>query len=275
MLKPRRITLSLLCTLLFGALISIEDTHRSVLAQEPSTDESAERERGIQLYRQGDLKGAIEALSVAVRKNQDDLIAWDSLAHALASKGDQEGARKALKRVAELRVRLFQKEFDAASEKINGGNISRLELLYKETLGSVDAYLATGVAASALRGWTEVFNSLMMQGKFLELARAALAQGQSPRWSEIPKIKARILKRPFPLYTREARENQVYGTIILSAMLTADGQVVDIRVVKGLDQSLTEESMEAARQIKFQPATVGGRPVSQYVRIDYSFNVLK
>ncbi|MBD0373516.1 MAG: energy transducer TonB, partial [Pyrinomonadaceae bacterium] len=46
--------------------------------------------------------------------------------------------------------------------------------------------------------------------------------------------KARILSRPEPQYTEEARKNQVTGTVVLRAVFSASGAVTNIRAVKGL-----------------------------------------
>jgi TonB family protein len=85
--------------------------------------------------------------------------------------------------------------------------------------------------------------------------------------------KARIISRPDPLYTEEARKNQIAGTVVLRAVFSSDGQVTNIRTVNGLPHGLTERAMAAARQIKFTPATKDGRPVSQYIQIEYNFNL--
>ncbi|HEX8921515.1 MAG TPA: energy transducer TonB, partial [Pyrinomonadaceae bacterium] len=85
--------------------------------------------------------------------------------------------------------------------------------------------------------------------------------------------KARILSRPEPQYTEEARKNQVSGTVVLRAVFSANGQVTNIRTVSGLPNGLTERAMAAARQIRFAPATKDGRPVSQYIQIEYNFNL--
>ncbi|HEX8845961.1 MAG TPA: energy transducer TonB [Pyrinomonadaceae bacterium] len=84
---------------------------------------------------------------------------------------------------------------------------------------------------------------------------------------------ARIISRPDPQYTEKARENQVSGTVVLRAVLSASGQVTNIRTVSGLPDGLTERAIAAARQIKFAPATKDGRAVSQYIQIEYNFNL--
>ena len=85
--------------------------------------------------------------------------------------------------------------------------------------------------------------------------------------------KARVLSRPEPQYTEEARENLVVGTVVLRAVFAENGLVENIRVVSGLPAGLTERAVEAARKIKFSPAMKDGRAVSQYIQIEYNFSL--
>lgn len=85
--------------------------------------------------------------------------------------------------------------------------------------------------------------------------------------------KARVLSKPEPQYTEEARKNQIVGTVVLRAVFTSGGQVTSIRAVSGLPFGLTERAIAAARQIKFSPATKDGRPVSMYIQLEYNFNL--
>jgi TonB family protein len=85
--------------------------------------------------------------------------------------------------------------------------------------------------------------------------------------------KARIISKPEAQYTEEARKNQVTGTVVLRAVLGSGGQVTGIRAVSGLPNGLTEKAISAAHLIKFTPAMKDGRPVSQYIQIEYSFNL--
>ncbi|MDQ3665428.1 MAG: energy transducer TonB [Acidobacteriota bacterium] len=85
--------------------------------------------------------------------------------------------------------------------------------------------------------------------------------------------KARVLSKPEPTYTEEARKNQVTGTVVLRAVFTSGGQVTNIRSISGLPFGLTERAIAAARQIRFSPATKDGRPVSMYIQLEYNFNL--
>ncbi|HEX8723409.1 MAG TPA: energy transducer TonB [Pyrinomonadaceae bacterium] len=85
--------------------------------------------------------------------------------------------------------------------------------------------------------------------------------------------RALITFKPEPNFTEEARRNNVSGTVRLRAVLAASGEVTNLSVVKGLPDGLTEKAIAAARQIKFRPAVKDGRPVSQYVVLEYTFNI--
>jgi outer membrane biosynthesis protein TonB len=48
--------------------------------------------------------------------------------------------------------------------------------------------------------------------------------------------------------------------------------VTNIRVVTGLPDGLTEQAIEAAKKIKFIPATRNGRPVSMWFQLEFNFS---
>ena len=85
--------------------------------------------------------------------------------------------------------------------------------------------------------------------------------------------RARVLFKPEPAYTEEARRNQVTGTVMLRVVFASNGDVVQIRAVHPLPYGLTERAIAAARQIKFVPAVRGGRPVSVFMQLEYNFNL--
>jgi TonB family protein len=85
--------------------------------------------------------------------------------------------------------------------------------------------------------------------------------------------KARILQKPSPEYTEEARKNQITGTVTLRMVFSSSGAVTNIRALSSLPFGLTEKAIAAARQIKFTPAMKDGRAVSQYIQVEYNFNI--
>lgn len=92
------------------------------------------------------------------------------------------------------------------------------------------------------------------------------------RSSEVTR-KAVIISKPEPNFTEEARKNNVTGVVRLRAVLSASGGVTNISVLKGLPDGLTERAIAAARQIRFNPAQKDGRSVSQWVVLEYNFNI--
>ncbi|MCA1622183.1 MAG: energy transducer TonB, partial [Acidobacteria bacterium] len=83
--------------------------------------------------------------------------------------------------------------------------------------------------------------------------------------------RAIITLKPEPGFTEEARKNGVEGVVRLRAVLNVSGEVTNISVVKGLPHGLTEKAVEAAGRIKFEPARLGGRTVSQSATVEYLF----
>ena len=85
--------------------------------------------------------------------------------------------------------------------------------------------------------------------------------------------KVRLLSKPEPHYSEEARRQGIIGTVVLRVVFTSTGEVTQIRAIQQLPLGLTERAIAAAREIKFQPAKKGGRPVSVYMQLEYNFNL--
>jgi TonB family protein len=97
-------------------------------------------------------------------------------------------------------------------------------------------------------------------------------QGRTFRGAEVDQ-RARLLSKPEPHYTEDARKNQISGTVMLRAIFSSSGEVVQIQALNTLPYGLTERAIAAARQIKFVPAIKDGRPVSVYMQLEYNFNL--
>jgi TonB family protein len=85
--------------------------------------------------------------------------------------------------------------------------------------------------------------------------------------------RARVLFKPEPQYTEEARRAGITGTVILRVVFAKDGEVTNIRALQSLCCGLTEKAIAAARQIRFTPATRNGQPVPMYMQLEYNFNL--
>lgn len=85
--------------------------------------------------------------------------------------------------------------------------------------------------------------------------------------------RARVLAKPEPQYTEDARRNQITGSVVLRVVFSRNGEVTNIRAIHALPFGLTERAIAAARQIRFRPATRDGRPVNVYMQLEYNFNL--
>lgn len=85
--------------------------------------------------------------------------------------------------------------------------------------------------------------------------------------------KAILVMRPEPAYTDAARKNQITGTVVLKAIFSSNGSVVNIVTAAGLPEGLTERAIDAAKKIKFIPAVKDGKFVSMWMQLEYNFNL--
>ena len=84
-----------------------------------------------------------------------------------------------------------------------------------------------------------------------------------------------IVQEVKPAYTSDAMRAKVQGTVLLEAVVAADGSVRDVRVIRSLDPTfgLDQEAMKAARQWRFRPGTRFGQPVPVLITIELMFTL--
>jgi len=85
--------------------------------------------------------------------------------------------------------------------------------------------------------------------------------------------KARVVSKPEPTYTESARKYGVTGTIVLRAVFSSNGEITNFSILRRLPHGLTDQALNAARQIKFVPAQKDGQPVSMAIQLEYNFNL--
>jgi TonB family protein len=64
-----------------------------------------------------------------------------------------------------------------------------------------------------------------------------------------------------PAYPLQLMRENVSGTVILYAIIRADGTVGNVRVLRGVDDRLDQFASQAVAQWQFHPATKNGSPV--------------
>jgi TonB family protein len=153
-------------------------------------------------------------------------------------------------------------DFDSKTvEEVRAAQPLRL----KEAADSLEKYLQLSPKADDADELREEVEALRFYSETNPARRAYTASELAQR--------AVIVFKPEPGFTEEARRASITGVIRLRAVLAADGQVRHILVLKRLSHGLTEKAVAAARKIKFKPATIDGQPVSQYIVLEYNFNI--
>jgi len=81
-----------------------------------------------------------------------------------------------------------------------------------------------------------------------------------------------IESKPRPVYTDKARAENLEGKVILKITFRANATIGKIKVVKGLGD-LTQQAVEAAKKIRFQPAMKNGKPYTVTRNVEYTFTL--
>ncbi len=78
---------------------------------------------------------------------------------------------------------------------------------------------------------------------------------------------------PDPEYSKEARDAHYQGTCVLWVVLGADGNVHNIKVVRGLGHGLDKKAVETVKGWRFEPAQENGQPVAVQINVEVSFRL--
>lgn len=143
---------------------------------------------------------------------------------------------------------------------------SERQLNYKSAAEALEKYIQLETNKRAAQPWKE-------QLETLKFYLGDKGDGPEVYTGRQVTTKARLLSKPEPVYTKAAREEQIVGTVVLKCVFAADGTVRHILVVQSLPNGLTEQSIVAAKKIKFVPATFNGKPVSMWMQLEYNYNL--
>jgi TonB family protein len=82
----------------------------------------------------------------------------------------------------------------------------------------------------------------------------------------------RVLSEVKPRYTSQALVDKIQGSVWLELIVTRDGRVDQIRVVRSLDpRGLDDEAVKAVREWRFEPGRIAGTPVDVMVTVAIDF----
>ena len=81
---------------------------------------------------------------------------------------------------------------------------------------------------------------------------------------------ARLIRSVQAVYPLSVRNRGISGDVVIDAVVTASGNVTQARVLSG-PTLLHQAALDAASQMKYEPALLDGKPTSQHVTITMKF----
>ena len=85
-------------------------------------------------------------------------------------------------------------------------------------------------------------------------------------------VEANLIHDVAPQYPSEAGRARIEGTVVLMAVIGADGSVKDVRIESGLP-ILAQAAIDAVKQWRYKPYMVDGEPVEVDSRITINFTL--
>jgi len=83
------------------------------------------------------------------------------------------------------------------------------------------------------------------------------------------------IRCPPPSYAKKARAAKYQGTVVLDVTVTADGKVIDPKVIKDPGLGLTEKALAQIKKWKMKPALgQDGKPENCRVQIEVTFHCI-
>lgn len=245
-------------TLIIFVLIS---SALSVAAQ------TSDRERGIEAFNQKKYAEAIGFFEKAIKAEGEDITSLCYLGQAFENLEKKKEAAQNYTRCYQKGVFILEKTFfESVNEKdpllfqvafVKNKIGAKLELALKsaERLQTLDSNSAQNIYLQ---------NALLMFKYFLEENKRVPENASATG-------KLKVLKKPNPSFTKQARKNLTSGQVHLYVMFLANGKIGIVIPKTFLPDDLTQAAIEAARKIEFEPQTFDGKPVTTIKTVVYSF----
>jgi protein TonB len=85
---------------------------------------------------------------------------------------------------------------------------------------------------------------------------------------------AKLVFGPKPVYPPLAKQARISGTVMLAALISADGHIRNLRVISG-HPMLVQAAIETVRQWIYHPTLLNGEPVEVLTDIQVNFSLMQ
>jgi TonB family protein len=236
---------------------------RRFLSSKPDSAEA--HFRAAQVYaREGARSTAIEFVEKAIEKQFIFPEAHFLLARCLHEARLHVKAREEIHTAIAQGIRIFPAycllvEVDIAENKLEAA-VSSIEaaLGVSEIGDEKEATILRGQLANAL----ETIENLK---RLAVLEAAQTAPGI---------VRPVLLNSAVPRHSDEARNLKIQGEVSMAILVTENGDVSSVMMLRKLGHGLDEEAKSTARNLKFTPAIRNGKPIQYWIKLSVSFKLV-
>lgn len=82
----------------------------------------------------------------------------------------------------------------------------------------------------------------------------------------------RIIERPKPALPKDYGTLDAQGSIILRVQFLATGKIGTVAIVKGMNSTLNDVAVEAAKAMRFEPRVENGKKIDSFKQFEYIYS---
>jgi len=82
-----------------------------------------------------------------------------------------------------------------------------------------------------------------------------------------------IIRRVDPFWPPEYRTSSNQGTVVMKLLVSQEGAVQDVVVIKSVNGVMDKQAVDCARQWGYSPATLHGRPVTVWLKVHVTWKL--
>jgi TonB family protein len=143
----------------------------------------------------------------------------------------------------------------------------------RDLVGVRQVYTREGPAAASRETTTLGLNVIKTPRgwRFIGLPESMMLRLNAPRVGGTIR-EPRKLKDVKPRYPEEAKDSRIQGIVILECVISKEGKVVDVRVLRSVP-GLDKAAQDAVRQWLYEPTLLDGQPVPVIMTVTVNFRL--